>query len=147
MKSMYALLSIVALNFTGLSQVEVNATAPANNTSSEACQVVYNQEENVIMLQQASTSPCNELVFEMLPPVTQTLVPMRLALKKGTYTFKKHNTLEVPAGYTYLIEDTMTGGTFDFSKERPFTFNVTRSVPDRFVMFISKSKTASVAAK
>ncbi len=144
MKTISAIVGLVLIQLTVSGQTESTQPAPG---ASAACPVVYSETEQVITLKDPAVNACSELVFEMLPPVTETLVPVRLALKKGTYTFKKDAELQVPAGYTFVIEDTMTGGTYDFSKERPFTFNVTRTVLDRFVMFISKTKGSSVASK
>lgn len=147
MKTVFVIIGLVVLQLTALSQTETAPQTQVKPAIPAGCPVVYSETDNTIVLKDPAANSCTELVFEMLPPVTQTMVPVRLALKKGTYTFKKHPDLEVQAGYTFVIEDTMTGGTYDFSRERPFTFNVTRTVLDRFVMFVSKTKPSSVATK
>lgn len=140
MKTVYLILSFVFLQYIGVSQTEQSAAASAG------CPVIYSESESAIILKDASLPLCSDLVFETLPPVTQTLVPVKLALKKGTYNFKKDANLSVPDGLSVVVEDTMTGATFDLLKDESLKFNVTRTIPDRFVMFVSKTK-PSVAAK
>ncbi|MBL7932438.1 MAG: hypothetical protein JNL60_11075 [Bacteroidia bacterium] len=145
MKTIYLIFSFVFLQYVGVSQTETNATNQSAQSSANGCAVVYSESEAALVLKEISTG-CTEVVFQSLPPVTQTLVPVKLALKKGIYSFKKDPELVIPPGYNLLIEDTMTGATYDFAKDNLFTFHVTRMVPDRFVMFISKMKN-SVAVK
>ena len=144
MKTIYLIFSFVFLQYIGVSQTEQNA-ANQSPQSSGGCAVIYSESEVALILKETG-SLCSEVVFQSLPPVTQTLVPVKLALKKGIYSFKKDPELVIPSGYTLVIEDTMTGATYDFAKDNLFTFHVTRMVADRFVMFISKAKN-SVAVK
>lgn len=146
MKTIYLIFSFVFLQYIGVSQTEQKTTSQTAPPATAGCPVVYSVNEAALTLKNPASSVCTEVVFETLPPVTQTVVPVKLALKKGSYSFKKDPNLTLPAGYTIIIEDTMTGATYDFAKEDPFVFNVTRTVLDRFVMFVSKTKN-SVAVR
>lgn len=146
MKTIYLILSFGFLQYIGVSQTEQNAQNSNQQSSPNGCAVVYSENEASLTLKNPAILVCSDIVFETLPPVTQTLVPVRLALKKGSYNFKKDPSLILPEGHTIVIEDTMTGATFDFAKDESMKFNVTRTIPDRFVMFVSKAKN-SVAVK
>jgi hypothetical protein len=110
--------------------------------------MVYSEEEDAMIHKDQMARDSKDIIIQSLPGYGEGPVPVYVNDNiKGTYTLKKHPTLYLPEFYSVVIEDTLTGRKFDLKTSDSFSFDVTGPVSDRFVLYITKSKTTLTAMK
>lgn len=110
--------------------------------------MVYSEEYEAIVYKSESQVSGSEILIESLPGYGKEPIPVEVFQnKKGSYTFKKHPSLVMPEYYNVIITDSLTGQSFDLKNADSYTFDVTKSTPDRFMLYMSKSKTNLTAMR
>jgi hypothetical protein len=103
--------------------------------------MVYSEEYEAIVYKSESQANGSEILIESLPGYGVDPIPVEVFQdKNGSYTFKKHPSLIVPEYYNVIITDSLTGQSFDLKNSDSYTFDVTKATPDRFMLYMYKSK-------
>jgi hypothetical protein len=145
--------TLLLITFCGLLQLMASARNPIkvnlllNEGEENGYSLVYSEEDEALVYKDDGTDHSgHEIVIESLPGFDETHIPVIIAQKlKGSFTFKKHPKLELPEYYTVVIEDNLTGQLFDLKAADSYTFSINRSIPDRFVLHITKKKATLTA--
>lgn len=128
---------ICILGFQYISSGQTATTPPVPNAA--ACSLVYSEDSKSLKHSEALPVKSRDLIIASLPPLTQSLTTITLDFgMTGAFTFKKEANLNLQDDRDIYIEDMLTGKIFDLKKSDSYTFNVTRRIPDRFVLHIDK---------
>jgi hypothetical protein len=144
MKILYTLISFICISTISSSQVSEskNVTDPVTN----ACPLVA-AEGNSLIFDNSCTSQTNEVIIGTLPPLSQPATDIYLELHvKGTYYFKISKSVTVPDGYSIVIEDCSTRGSFNLMSSEQHTFSVNRAMTKKFVLRMRKNQTTTAVA-
>jgi hypothetical protein len=145
MKTIATLIFIACIQNATFAQASQTAKAGAENNKSSV--MIYSADEDAIVYKNASQNG-KEIIIESLPGFGQEAIPVDVSQNvKGSYTFKKDPALLLPEYYSVVIEDTLTGKSFDLKAADSYTFDVSRATPERFVLKMSKSKTTLTAMR
>lgn len=153
MKKIITLICLIAFQCIAFSQSVNTSAAPVSAANPLSCSLTYSEDQESLVFQDSSRARCREMSIVSLPPITQSLTPLRIVFTaKGSYTFKKDEALELPEGKDVYLEDMLTGMTFDLRNSSVFSFSVNRHIPERFILHIEKPNTrpslsASIGAK
>jgi hypothetical protein len=110
--------------------------------------MVYSEEEEALVYKQGSHISGKEILIESLPGFGKDPIPVEVnQFEKGSYTFKKHPALVLPEYYNVVIIDSLTGEQFDLKSADSYTFDVSRVVPERFLLQMQKTKTRLTAMR
>jgi hypothetical protein len=85
----------------------------------------------------------HEIVIELTEPLNTSHQYMSLSLdlvEKGSYFFKKAETLFIPPNYTAVLEDRLTGNIFDLLSDERHSFSVSRPTSREFILRIIEKK-------
>jgi hypothetical protein len=137
MKKIITSLFALLISTSGKTQTN-EVTALANHTIA-TCAMIYSEDIENMISQDASAFNCSEIVIQSLPPLSHTYTPLTIDFAvKGHYTFIKDASLEIPSDHRIYFEDNLTGQVFDLSTSNSFTFMVNRSIPKRFTLRVEK---------
>lgn len=147
MKTLATLLLICTLSQVSLSQkrqlTNISTSKEAKNSL-----LFYSQEEDALVLKDTNFTHSEVIVIESLPYFDKLTIPVYIDQQtKGTYSFKKHASLELPEYYSVIIVDRLTGQSFDLKTQDSYTFQVTKDIPERFELKIDKIKTTLTAMR
>jgi len=101
------------------------------------CGIGYSEEEEAIVYTD-SVARCNLIEITDLPPAAEGTVPFKSRFTKGSYLLKRKANLGTEIGFEFILEDQLTGSTYNLKSETPYSFNVSRTIPDRFVLHVKK---------
>jgi hypothetical protein len=144
MKAIITIFSVfVLLNLTNAQNTSLaNTTCKANQLLTPGSAVmIYSTERQACVLEDTShsTTP-SEVLIKDLPPLTKKTTPVMIRFTKGSYTFKTDPSLILPHDSRVYLEDLLTGKEFDLIPGTSYSFNVSRMIPDRFVLNIRKQE-------
>jgi hypothetical protein len=105
---------------------------------SDKCSIIYSEEEDGYTYEERDRTGCTFLEITSLPPLMEGDVPVKISFTKGSYSLKRSLSVGLDVGYKFILEDMLTGQMYDLKSETPYSFNVSRTIPDRFVMHVSK---------
>lgn len=140
--------TIITLIFIGLFQGLIPAQTADAAAAAKSSAMVYSSSMEALIYKDDGAQFGKEIVIESLPDFAVISVPVHVSqITKGTYTFKKDPKLVIPEFFNVVIEDNLTGGSFDLKNSDSYTFSVNRAIPDRFVLQISKAKATITAMR
>lgn len=138
MKIIITCISIIALQFTAMSQSDVRKIRqPLKATNQAKIGYVVSTEEPDFSAIRGTTNQNKEIVITRLPSLKVALTSMNIELNMlGAFTFKRAESLAIPYNCEVFIEDKLTKKLFNLKSSEPYTFNVDEYVADRFVMHV-----------
>ncbi|WP_317898507.1 hypothetical protein [Aurantibacillus circumpalustris] len=144
MKNFFTLFAIAFLASTmAVSAQQTPKTANQNKTV-----LVYSEEYEALVYKSSPNNSDSEIMIESLPGYGNEPIPVEINQnKKGSYTFTKHPSLMLPEYYSVVIMDSLTGKTFDLKTTDSYTFDVSKDIPERFVLQMAKTKTNLTAMR
>lgn len=112
-----------------------------NSTTNKPCTLVFSEDEQALVYRNESIHG-QDIFIESLPEYGEEAIPVEIAQnEKGSYTFKKHPSLNIPEFYSVVITDKVTGARFDLKAADSYTFDINKATPERFMLSMSKIKT------
>lgn len=139
MKKIVTLFAAALLTVTAASAQQTAASITADKAKSV---MVYSEEDEALVYKNGSAHHGREILIETLPGFGNDPVPVDIDQNaNGSYTFKKHPSLQLPEYYTVIITDSLTGNQFDLKKSDSYTFDVAKAMPERFALEMRKTKT------
>jgi hypothetical protein len=80
-----------------------------------------------------------QILIESLPDSSGKNFDMNFSLDNlGTYSFKLSESLIIPEGYQIMIEEKITGNTFNLDSYMQHSFSVSRAMTKQFVVCLRK---------
>lgn len=145
MKAIITILIAALMSLATAVNAQQQATKPAVPQKSI---MVYSEEDEAIVYKSGSHLNGKEILIESLPGFGNDPIPVEVnPSENGSYTFKKHPSLVLPEYYTVIITDSLTGKQFDLKNSDSYTFDVSKSMPERFVLEMRKMKTDLTAMR
>ena len=133
---------IVSMVLIALDLSVSNNLFPEKKRQNITCTIVYSEDENAMMYGD-SLANCNVIDLRSLPPATDGNVPVKSVFIKGNYMLKSSVAITAETGYDFVLEDQLTGSSYNLKSETPYKFNVNRTIPNRFVLQVKKSPRVS----
>jgi hypothetical protein len=137
MKTLIVLICLFLGYFAGTSQNNEQLSFAGINAANP-CAAIYSEQEEGIVYEDPNKTT-TDIVIQSIPPAGGLGTPVKIVFIKGTYTFYKGPGIEIPGDCHAYIEDQLTGQNFDLSTGLSYTFKVSRTIPDRFVLHVDKN--------
>ena len=102
------------------------------------CSIVYSEDEEGMIYEDTLQTQCQLVEIRSLPPMMEGDVPVKVKFIKGHYSLKRSLSIAVDDSFKVVIEDLLTGQIYDLKSATPYSFNVNRTIPDRFIMHINR---------
>lgn len=133
--------TIITLIFITLLQSLLSGQTEQAAPEVKSSVMVYSEDMEALIYKDEESHFGKEIIIESLPDYSEIMIPVHISqMTKGFYTFKKDPKLVIPEFYSAVIEDNLTGSLFDLKSSDSYSFSINRSIPDRFVLRISKAK-------
>ena len=145
MKTLILLITTLLLASATGARAQEYATKPAAPQKSV---LVYSEEDEALIYKNELHTQGKEILIESLPEYGKAAIPVIVRQdENGSFTFKKHPNLLLPEFYTVIIEDTLTGEQFDLKNADSYSFVVSKMVPERFMLQMTKMKSNLTAMR
>lgn len=148
MKNIIILMSLISLQFAATAQTSGKTPLRAGREM-QAAKVEYIISSGPQDFTRAKYTPSEkrrDIVITGIPATCNALttVVMNLDLT-GSFSFKKHASLEIPFNREVFIEDRLTGKTFNLKAAEAYTFSADEVIAERFVMHVLDKSGAEAA--
>jgi len=108
-------------------------------TAAASYALVYSENEKALIHENSQKHNDHRILIKSLPSASEDNIPVKLTLKRGSYSILKSPELAIPGRYRVYLEDTRSKKNYNLNSSEAYSFIVSRKDNDRFILHVNKA--------